>query len=295
MAPDTGRAEPARRVARYGRVFVTDLPRLDRSALDGIAALCARAVADPPTRDEIAGSLFTEDQPAIVRGDPSVGVVATVENAGAGHIRMLVVDPSHGGRGHGHALVDAAEADARAAGHTTLSTGADAPFFLWPGIPSTEVGLVCLFEHHRYYRAETNFDMRVDLAQIPADPGGHQLAGPADRDDLDAWTTTHWSNWRAEVLRALDKENLVIVRGEDGIEAICAFEVNRTGFLGPVAVRPDLMGRGRGRPALIGALHELRRRGRAYTDVCWVGPVIPYAEVGGRVSNVYFVYRRTLS
>lgn len=274
---------------------MTDLPQLDRSALDAIAALCARALADPPTVDELAASLFTDDQPSVVRGDPSVGVVATVESNGAGHIRLLVVDPAHRRRGHGHALVDAAESDARAAGHTSLSTGADAPFALWPGIPSTELGLVCLFEHRRYFRAETNFDMRVDLAQLPDDPGGHQLAGAADRDDLDAWTTTHWSFWRAETLRALDKGNLVIVRGDDGIEAVCAFEVNRAGFLGPVAVRPDLMGRGRGRPALIGALHELRRRGRAHVDVCWVGPVIPYAEVGGRVSNIYFVYRRNLS
>ena len=54
----------------------------------------------------------------------------------------------------------------------------------------------------------------------------------------------------------------MIARDDDGISAICAFEVNRAGFLGPVASRPDLIGRGAGRPALVGALHELRRRGR---------------------------------
>ncbi len=70
----------------------------------------------------------------------------------------------------------------------------------------------------------------------------------------------HWPNWRPEVLRALDKGNLVLAREEgrpDGdIAAFCAFEVNRSGFLGPVAVRPDLLGKGRGRPVLVGALHE---------------------------------------
>ena len=76
--------------------------------------------------------------------------------------------------------------------------------------------------------------------------------------------TRHWPNWRLEVLRALDKGNLVIARddGEAGeLTAFCAFEVNRAGLLGPVAVRPELMGRGRGRGVLVGALHELRRRG----------------------------------
>ena len=267
---------------------------LGRDALDDIAALCTRAVTNPPTVDELAGSLFTPDQPAVVRGDPTIGVVATVASDDGAHIRFLAVDPDARGRGHGHALVDAAEADALAGGHRSLSTGADAPFFLWPGIPATETALVCLFERHHYFRRETNFDMRVELATVPDDPGGYAFASAADRDEVDAWMRTHWSNWRPEVLRALDKGNLVIVRGDDGIHAFCAFEVNRTGFLGPVAVRPDLMGQGRGAPALLGALRELRRRGRTYIDVCWVGPVVPYARVGGHVSNVYFVYRRDL-
>lgn len=273
---------------------MTDLAVLGRDALGDIAALCARAVSNPPSIDELDGSLFTPDQPAVVRGDPDVGVVATVAGSDGAHVRFLAVDPSARRQGHGHALVDAAESDARAGGHRSLSTGADAPFFLWPGVPATETALVCLFERHHYFRADTNFDMRVDLAAIPDDPGGHVLATAADRDEVEQWTTKHWDNWRPEVLRALDKGNLVLARGDDGIHAFCAFEVNRTGFLGPVAVRPDLMGQGRGRPALLGALHELRRRGRTFTDVCWVGPVVPYAAVGGVVSNVYFVYRRDL-
>jgi hypothetical protein len=28
--------------------------------------------------------------------------------------------------------------------------------------------------------------------------------------------------------------------------------------------------------------------------VVWVGPVVPYAAVGGRVSEVFFVYRKEL-
>jgi GNAT superfamily N-acetyltransferase len=100
------------------------------------------------------------------------------------------------------------------------------------------------------------------------------------------------------VLRALDKGNLVIDRaemGDGGITAFCAFEVNRKGLLGPVAVRPDLMGRGMGKNVLLGALHELRRRGAGEVSVVWVGPIVPYAAVGGKVTDVFFVYRKNLS
>jgi uncharacterized protein YbdZ (MbtH family) len=192
-------------------------------------------------------------------------------------------------------LVHAAEEWAREAGHHNLITGADPPYFLWPGAPSTETDLLYLLERLHYTRAETNFNMDVDLARIPEDPGGHQVARPEDRDEVDAWMESHWSNWRPEALRALDKGNLVISRDGDGtISAFCAFEVNRSGLLGPVAVRPELMGQGKGRPALLGALHELRRRGRDSVSVVWIGPVVPYALVGGRVTDVYFVYRKAL-
>ena len=272
--------------------------RLGRSDLERITQLCRRAVVSPPSVDELEGALFAEQQPAVVMGDPSKGVVATVECDDGPHIRLLAVDPAARGRGLGRALLQAAEEWARSAGHTSLITGADPPYFLWPGVPSTETALLCLLERRHYARAETNFNMDVDLLALPEDPGGHCLATAADRDELEAWLSTHWANWRPEVLRALDKGNLVIARGEgeDGpVTAFCAFEVNRRGGLGPVAVRPDLMGRGMGKGVLLGALHELRRRGAESVSVIWVGPVVPYAMVGGQVSDVFFVYRKELA
>jgi mycothiol synthase len=273
---------------------VTDLPLLDRDALPAIAELCRRGVLDSPSEEELAGTLFATGQPAVVRGDPATGVVATVAGESGGFIRLLVVHPGRRGRGHGHALVEAAEADARAAGHSTLTVGSDSPFFLWAGAPSAEVALLALLERHHYRRVETNFDMTIDLTSIPADPGDHALGTPQERDEIDAWMAMHWSNWRDEVLRALDKGNLVVSRDDSGVSAFCGFEVNRAGFLGPVAVRPDLFGKGAGRAALLGALHELRARGRESIEVNWVGPIVPYARVGGRVSNFYFVYRKDL-
>jgi GNAT superfamily N-acetyltransferase len=271
--------------------------RADRSDLAAITQLCQRAIAAPPSATEIEDALFAAEQPATLFSIPERGVAAVVDCDDGPHLRILVVDPSARGQGLGQALLEAAENWAHEAGHKTLITGADPPYFLWPGVPSTETALHCLLERRHYARAETNFNMHVDLSTIPDDPGGHSLAVVDDRDEVDAFMSTHWSNWRLEVLRALDKGNLVIDRGEtddEGITAFCAFEVNRKGLLGPVAVRPDLMGRGMGKAVLLGALHELRRRGASEVSVVWVGPMVPYAAVGGRVTDVYFVYRKNL-
>ena len=277
---------------------MTELAHLGPSARAALAQLCQRSLADPPSAAELDGALFAQDQPAVVLGDPATGVVAAVECDDGAHIRLLAVDPSSRGRGLGHVLVQGAEDWAVAAGHRALVTGADPPYFLWPGVPSAETSLVCLFERRHYSRSDTNFNMEIDLRTIPEDPGGHRLAGTRDAAELDEWMTAHWSNWRLEVLRALEKGNLVIARaaGASGpLTAFCAFEVNRRGVLGPVAVRPDLMGRGAGKGVLLGALHELRRRGAERVAVVWVGPVVPYAAVGGRVSDVFFVYRKDLA
>jgi predicted N-acetyltransferase YhbS len=272
--------------------------RADRSDLLEIAQLCQRAIAAPPSAQELEDALFAGEQPATVFAIPERGVAAVVECDDGPHLRLLAVHPSARKQGLGQALLQAAEDWAREEGHKILITGADPPYFLWPGVPSSETSLHCLLERRHYARAETNFNMHVDLSAIPDDPGGYSLATALDRAEVDAFTSDHWSNWRLEVLRALDKGNLVIERaerGDGGITAFCAFEVNRKGLLGPVAVRPDLMGRGMGKAVLLGALHELRRRGASDVSVVWVGPIVPYAAVGGKVTDVFFVYRKNLS
>jgi hypothetical protein len=50
-----------------------------------------------------------------------------------------------------------------------------------------------------------------------------------------------------------------------------------------------------GKAVLLGALHELRRRGAGEVSVVWVGPIVPYAAVGGKVTDVFFVYRKNLA
>jgi GNAT superfamily N-acetyltransferase len=268
----------------------TPLDILDESSLDGIAALCSRALERPPSRDELRDCLFAPDQPTVVRGDPDVGVVVSVPDDR--FIRLLVVDPRQHRLGHGSRLLRAAEADL---GPGKVTVGADGPYYLFAGVETTQLGMLVLLERHHYGRTDANFNMDVDLSGIPDDPGGPVIAAEADRDEVDRFMQEQWPNWRAEVLRALGKGTLLIDRDAKGISGFCAWDVNRACLLGPVAVRLDLMGKGTGGPLLIGALHRMRAAGWDRIEVSWVGPIVPYARVGGTIGRVFFVYSRTIT
>lgn len=267
---------------------------LGPESIEAIAGLARRSLHDVPTQDELHRALTAPDQPAVMRGDPARGVVATVTNGGHGFVRFLAVDPAHRGAGLGRALLVAAEADLRAAGATDVTIGADAPYYLWPGIDAREIAAVCLAERLHYARVDVHLNMDVDLGLIPTDPGGWRVATARDRPVVEKWATEHWEFWRAEMTRACDQDGLVIGEDSDGITAVCAYDVNRAGFVGPVAVRPDRLGHGDGRAPLLGALHRLRRAGRLHAEIAWVSPVVPYARVGATLGRSFLVYRKDL-
>src|SRR5205823_1015871 len=198
-----------------------DLTRV-RFRADWFDALVAGYLAEARavlSDDELAGALYAPDQPARVRGDPEVGIVASTTWGENGFVRLLVVDPDHRGSGHGRALLDAAETDLREQGVGSVTVGADAPYYLFPGVETTELAMLCLLERRKYWRAEANFNMDVDLDTIPPDEGGAAPATAGERDEVDRWMAQHWEMWRPEVLRALDKDRLLLSRDDESISA----------------------------------------------------------------------------
>jgi mycothiol synthase len=274
---------------------VTRLELLDAGRLEDVFDLCRRCLPEPPSKDELFASLYSPEEPVVVRGDPDVGIVATVCSGAEGYVRLLGVDPSVRGQGHGSDLLRSAEEDLSERGATSVQIGADPPYYLYPGVETTQTAMLGLLERHRYHRGESNFNMAVDLSALPPDPGGHEVAGSGERTAISAWMQEHWPNWEAEVMRALDRSTLLISRDEKGMAGFCAYDVNRGGVLGPTAVRGDLWGQGVGRPLIVGSLHRMRATGRRQAEISWVGPIRPYARVGAHVSRVFFVYRRTLT
>ena len=71
-----------------------------------------------------------------------------------------------------------------------------------------------------------------------------------------------------------------------------AFDVNRGATLGPIASRPDLIGKGSGKRLLLGTLEHIRELGYDRIEVLWVGPFVPYFRVGGRIGQLFMVYRK---
>ncbi len=268
-------------------------PILGADRLGAIAELCARGLTDVPTPPDLEASLFTPGFPVTVRGDPTRGVVATCVRDGQAHLRLLVVDPEARGHGLGTALLHAAEEDLADA--ASITVGADAPDYLFPGVETTQLAMLCLLERNHYARAEANFNLLVDLRRLPAEPAASdaRVADPGDAAEVEAWMTTNWSNWRVEAMRCLERRRLMLSHDADGIAAFCCWDGARTGWVGPVGVRPTLIGRGRGRGVLVAALHELRRAGRDHAEIGWVGPIPPYARtVPSVINRVFFVYRK---
>lgn len=272
--------------------------QLSRDDLPGIARLAARSLLDPPDEEEIGSTLFAADRHVVVEGDLAIGVVATEADGEEGYVKLLFVDPARRGEGWGHRLLERAEKVLASRGASRVTVGADAPYFLYPGVDVRETSMLCLLERRHYRREEANFNMEIELASLPSDPGGAEVARLEEHEAISAWMASHWPSWRLEVLRALSKGTLVVTRdlaGNDGYRAFCAYDVNRKGTLGPVAVRPDLIGKDAGSAVLLHALHAMHERGYERAEVLWVSPVVPYARVGGRVGRVYFVYRRGLA
>jgi GNAT superfamily N-acetyltransferase len=270
--------------------------RASPADVERLAALCARASADPPDADELRLALGDDEQPAWVAGDCRTGAVVVTRGGDTGYVRLLAVDPPARRHGLGSALLAAAEREL--AGCAAIEAGGDVPFYLHPGVPVDDLAAMCLFEKHRFQRAGLRLNLAVDPRSVPAtDTSAVRPAQSADGPAVRRFCVAHWPDYGAEAARALARGTLLIRTNATGeLTGLCAHSVSRKGWLGPVAVRPDLVGHGHGTALVTAAVEQLAAGGHTGDVVVeWVGPLRPYARLGARVHRAYAAYRKELA
>ncbi len=250
-----------------------------------------RALARRRPAGRRAGAHALRARPAaLVRGDPDVGIDRDRRGRRGGRRGRPGVRPHPRRRARAPGPGRRAGAPRRAPRRTRAGRAALAsrsaptrPYYLWPGVESTETrpALPARADASTRGSRRTSTWTSTSSALAP-DPGGWTAADPgrsrrgrrvggAALGELGGSRCVR----AARARHARDRPATTT-----GISAVCAYDVNRAGWIGPVAVRPDRLGRGAGVAPLLGALHRMRAGGRTRAEVGWVGPVVPYARIG---------------
>jgi GNAT superfamily N-acetyltransferase len=244
------------------------------------------------TEDELHRCLWDDPNGAVVLGDDGVGAVAAVIRHSVGYLRLVVVAPDRQGAGLGRGLLQAAEAWLRERGVTQIQAGAEAPFYLWPGVPIEATEALALLESAGYDDSGAAFDMvcSTDLRIDP--PAGVAVRPVDDPGPVRALVDREWPWWWDEVARSIELGTCIGAFSEDGTAVgFGCHSVNRAGWLGPIGTDPAAGRGGIGGAVMSGLCADMRERGHAETEICWIGPIGFYAKAcGARMSRV-FQYR----
>jgi mycothiol synthase len=248
-------------------------------------------------------SIFDDPDPSVTLAHFDIGLEAVgsaVVRGEHGFVKFLAVHPRSRLNGLGSQLLGRLEDFCRAHGATSVSLGPSAPFYVVPGIDVRTTEALTFAHARGYERTGDSVNQGVRLIDLPAPELPCHVADGSDLERIMPWLRESYPNWIAEVTRAVTLQTCIV---HDDLGFAC-YDVNRAGWFGPMATRPDLRGGGPGGPprekqgvgtaTLLAVLHKMRGLGYEHCEIAWSGAVLFYLKVvGARISRVFWTYAKT--
>ena len=238
-------------------------------------------------------SMFDDPDPSLALAPYDIGleaIGAAVVRGQAGFVKFLAVHPRSRLRGLGSQLLARLEDFCREHGATSVSLGPSAPFYVVPGIDVRTTEALTFAHARGYTRTGDSVNQGVRLVDLPAPELPCHVADASDLERIMPWLSESYPNWIAEVTRSVELGTCIVC---DDLGFAC-YDVNRSGWFGPMATRPDLRGtRGVGSATLLAVLHKMRALGYEHCEIAWSGAVLFYLKVvGARISRVFWTYTK---
>jgi GNAT superfamily N-acetyltransferase len=280
----------------------TDLPAL-------VSVVDAAFPSEDLSADEVQSACFEDPDPSTVLGLPDgEGAVAVVAHPSAegpiASLVLLAVDPTARGEGRGRRLLRAAEEWAfDAAGAASLCAGGSAPFFLLPGVDVHWTPALCLLESAGYLDEGAVLLLSFPAAYRVEAPPDIELRRVVSDEDAKAALRLCSEQWPTSVRavgRAVEHATCFLALADTGsseaaspVGLVC-HSVNRTGWVGPIAVTSSHQHRGIGSALLAAVTSDLRVSGTREAHVCPGRPGRFFARAAGAsTSRVFLRLRRS--
>ncbi len=247
------------------------------------------------TTSSVERSIFADPDEQQVLAVHDTGLEAfgaAVVRGEQGWIKFLAVHPRVQRQGVGSMLLEKLEAFCRDQGASSMLVGTCAPTYVVPGVDVRATEAVCFFEDRGYRQAGEAVNLGVSLRDIAEPALPCRTATDQDFESILPWVTQTYPNWIAELERGVQLGTCVV--HED--KGFACYDVNREGWFGPIATRPDLhKAHGVGSATLLAALQRMRTRGHERAEIAWATALPFYVKsVGARVSRVFWGFHKAL-
>ncbi len=284
------------------------IARLTRADLVEARAVLADACAFDRAAEVAEEKLF-EPAPAgeaVAWGARVGGALVGVTAVTADRLRLIAVAPDARRRGVGAALLETAEAHARAAGAPRLRT-LDLPGnYLAPGIDVRNTDTIAWLQKRGWVRHGENVNLRVALRGNPqvsaaraaaaadaARARGYDVrrARPDEPGLLEAVAADFGGAWPWEIARALAGGGVHVAIAPGGaIASFAAHDGNNRGlgWFGPAGTHPDHRGLRLAEALLLACLVDVAAR-EATCEVAWIGPRRFYEHAAGVAGDRHFL------